>query len=176
MCTRLPRVRGFTLVEVILAIVIVAIALTSVLSVFVVTARHSADPMVTQQAEFIAEAYLEEILRQKFVDPDTDLVCTGTATGESRATYDNVCDYDTLTDSPPKNEFGASLTDLSAYSVSVTVSNSGVTLNNINNTGALRVLRVDVTVTGPNSTSITLSGYRTNYNCNASGDPGCKGL
>jgi MSHA pilin protein MshD len=176
MCTDRRRSRGFTLVEVILTIVIVAIALASVMSVFVVTTRHSADPMVTQQAQFIAEAYLEEILRQKFFDPDTDIVCTGTTTGESRATYDNVCDYELLADNPPKNAFGGSLTDLSAYSVAVTVSNSGLTLNNINNTGAVRVLRVDVTVTGPNSTSITLSGYRTNYNCGVSGDPGCKGL
>jgi len=69
---------------------------------------------------------------------------------------------------------------LGNYSVTVTVTRDAtVSLNGLNNntgTGLYRVVRVDVSVTGPNSTSITLSGYRTNYNCEAVTDPGCKGL
>ena len=98
------RSRGFTLIEAIIAIIIVSIALLGVMSVFLVTSQHSADPMVQQQAEFIAEAYLDEILRQKFFDPDTDVVCTGTSAGETRATFDNVCDYNSLSDNPARDQ------------------------------------------------------------------------
>jgi MSHA pilin protein MshD len=180
MCTSRSG-RGFTLVEIVIAIAVMAIAVAGAMSVFVVAAQHSADPMVRQQAILVAEAYLEEILRQKFYDPDTDVVCTGTASGETRATYDNVCDYNGLADSPPRNQAGAALAALAGYSVSVAVASSGVTLGpagagEINNTGAVRVLRVDVTVSGPAGTAVTLSGYRTNYNCNAAADPGCKSL
>jgi hypothetical protein len=44
----------------------------------------------------------------------------------------------------------------------------------LDNSTVTKVLRVDVTVTGPNGTSIALSGYRTNYNCDTTGNPGCK--
>jgi MSHA pilin protein MshD len=175
MCTRR---RGFTIVELILAITIVGVALAGVATVFVTTSRHSADPMVQQQAQFIAEAYLEEILRQRFFDPDEDKVCPGPEAG--RASYDNVCDYRNISNQAPANAFGTAIGALANYRVTVTLTSDGtVSLNGLNNntgTGLYRVVRVDVNVTGPNNTSITLSGYRTNYNCEAATDPGCKGL
>jgi MSHA pilin protein MshD len=168
------RSRGVTLLEMIMAIVIVSIALASVLSVFLVTTRHSADPMVAQQAQLVAEGYLDEILLKKFYDPETNTVCTGTTGGESRNTYDNVCDFNNVSEQPT-NQFGATM-GLPDYSVLVKVENSGVTLGAINNTGAIRVLRVDVTVTGPAGISVTLSGFRTNYECNTGAEPACKPL
>lgn len=181
MCTE-RRARGFTLVELILAITIVGVALAGIASVFITTSRHSADPAVQQQAQFIAEAYLEEILRQKFFDPDEDKVCPAAEAG-GRGSYDNVCDYASIANQAPANAFGSTITQLSSYKVTVTVVRDGtVSLNGLNNnTGSslYRVMRVDVNVTGPNSTSITLSGYRTNYNCETLSplaDPGCKGL
>jgi MSHA pilin protein MshD len=172
------RLRGFTLVEAILAITILGVAMAGVASVFVMTARHSADPMVQQQAQFIAEAYLEEILRQPFFDPDDDKVCPAAESG--RGSYDNVCDYAGISNAAPANAFGTAIAALSNYRVTVTVTRDGtVSLNGLNNntgTSLYRVMRVDVNVTGPNNTTITLSGYRTNYNCEAVTDPGCKGL
>jgi MSHA pilin protein MshD len=172
------RSRGFTLVEAILAIAIVGVAMAGVATVFVMTTRHSADPMVQQQAQFIAESYLEEILRQPFFDGDEDKVCP--APEASRNLFDNVCDYRNISNAAPADATGTAITALGNYKVSVTVTRDGtVSLNGLNNntgTGLYRVMRVDVNVTGPNSTSITLSGYRTNYNCDAVADSGCKGL
>ncbi len=171
------RQSGLTLIDVIAAIVVVGIALGAVMSAFIVTVQHSADPMTRQQAQFIAEAYLDEILAQKFYDPDTDNVCP--APEASRALYDNVCDYAGLAEAP-HDQFGNAITALSAYNVTVSVRHDNtVTLNGLtNNTGSnlYKVLQVDVSVTGPANASITLTGYRVNYNCNAAGDPGCKGL
>jgi MSHA pilin protein MshD len=175
MCIRSRyRPRGVTLLELVIAIVIISIAVTGALTVFVLTSRGSAEPMVQEQAQLIAEAYLDEILLKKFYDPDTGSVCP--AKEASRANYDNVCDYDGISSEVPTNQFGNAIGGLTDYAVSVSVVNNGVTLGGINNTGAIRVLRVDVTVTGQGGASVTLSGYRTNYECNAAADPGCKPL
>jgi MSHA pilin protein MshD len=167
------RLAGMSLLELVLAIAIIGIALAGVMTMFTVTIRNSAEPMVQEQAQLIAEAYLDEILLKKFYDPDTDNVCP--AKEGARANYDNVCDYNNIVTQVPTDQFGNAL-GLPTYNVSVNVENSGVTLGSINNAGAIRVLRVDVTVTGPGTASVTLSGFRTNYECNAPADPGCKPL
>ena len=146
------RAVGMTLIEIIIAIVVVGIALAAIMSVFVVTTQHSADPMARVQAQILAEGYLDEVLLKKFYDTTTSRVC--------RAAY--VCGYNGLSETP-----------IAGYVASVAVTSVGVTLNGLNNASVIRVLQVDVTVTGPGSTSITLTGFRTNYECNAAGDPGC---
>lgn len=172
MCTE-RRHAGFTLVELIVAIVIVGISIAAVASVFVVTTQHSADPMARQQAQLIAEAYLDEILLQRFWDPDTNSVCP--APEASRTAYDNVCDYHTGVAQPAADQFGNAI---AGYSVLVAVVPDGtVSLNGLANGPAaneIRVMRVDVAVTGPDNAVAQLSGYRTNYECNVSTDPGCK--
>jgi MSHA pilin protein MshD len=173
--------RGVTLFELVLAIAVLSVALVGVMMTFSTTARGSGDAMVRQQAQLAAQAYLEEILLKKFYDPDTNSVCP--AKEGARSEFDNVCDYDGLSDTPPKNQLGGS-TGLSAdYTASVTVTRDAtVDLNGLTNTisgppnDVIRVLRVDVTVTGPGGTSVKLTGYRTNYNCNALADSGCKQL
>jgi len=172
MCTSPAKSnQGFTLIELILAITVIGISVAAVMSVFVVTTQHSADPMARQQAQLIAESYLDEILIKNFYDPDTSNVCP--APEGSRSAYDNVCDYNGLSQ-VPTDQFGNAIAGLSSYNVAVSVTTSGVSLNGIDNTSVTRILLVAVTVTGPNSTSVTLNAYRTNYQCNASGDTECK--
>lgn len=174
MCVKRSRGHGFSLVEVIIAIVIVAISVLGVMSVFVVTTQHSADPMARQQAQLIAEAYLDEILIKRFYDPNTNDVCP--ANEGARNLYDNACDYHNLNQAP--TDQGGLGFGFSGYNVAVTVDNgTGVSLNGVTNTlgpTVTRVLLITVTVTGPNNTTVVLNGYRTNYECNASGDPECK--
>src|ERR1700741_1387330 len=125
MCaSALRRAAGVTLVELIVAIVIIGVSVAGVMSVYFATIRSSADPMLQQQAQLLAEAYLEEILLKRFYDPDTGTVCTGTTTGETRALYDNVCDYHLLNNSPPRNQFDVALGGLTGYTVSVAVDSS----------------------------------------------------
>lgn len=168
---------GFSLVELVMAIAVMGIALAGAVAIFSTTSRHSADPMIQQQAQLIAESYLDEILLKRFYDPDTNTVCPA-AEGGGRLAYDNVCDYNGISGAP-QNQFGTAIPELSAYTVQVTVANAGVTLNGLVNGGGateIRVLRVDVTADGPGGISVTLSGYRTNYECNTGGDPECKPL
>jgi MSHA pilin protein MshD len=149
-----------TLIELIIAIVVVSISLAAVMSVFVVTTQHSADPMARVQAQIIAEGYLDEVLLKKFYDTTTSKVCPGGAASHA----DYVCGYNGLSEAVP---------GVTGYTAAVAVTSTGVTLGSLNNTGAIRVLRVDVTITGPDATTISLTGFRTNYQCNAPADPGC---
>jgi MSHA pilin protein MshD len=169
---------GFTLVEVIVAIAVIGVALASVMAVYVVAGRRSADPMTRQQAQLVAEAYLEEILLKRFYDADTGTICP--APEASRGDFDNVCDYRNIANAAPQNQFGAAIAELADYRVTVTVSPSPAdpaaavslgTLANNYGAGFIRVLRVDVTVTGPGGAAVQLTGYRTNYTCNATIGP-----
>ena len=154
--TKLSRLSGFTLIEVIVTIVVLSVSATAILSMFTNTIRTSADPMIQQQAMSIAEAYMEEILLKPIADPD------GSEAGETRSSYDDVDDYAALTNAAIEDQNGVAIADLSNYSVSVTVTQ--VTdvneLNGVVFPDALRIrVSVDHTVLDP----IVLHGYRTGY-------------
>ena len=78
---------GFTLVELLVSIVIVSIAASTILGVLSMTTAGSADPMIRHQAAAIAEAYLEEILLKPLTDPD------GVDGEAARADFDDLDDY-----------------------------------------------------------------------------------
>lgn len=138
---------GVTLVELVISMVIISVALTGILIVINQAIRHSADPVVAHQTLAIAESYLEEILLLAYSDPN------GTEIGESRATYDDVDDYNGLNDTGVFDQSGSAVVSLSDYNVSIVVST--VTLS-----GGITAKRVDVTVSGPDS-GLTLTGYKT---------------
>lgn len=75
--------RGMTLIELIVFIVVVSVGLAGVLSVFSVTVRNSADPLVVKQALAVADSLLEEILLKDFCDPDSTLEVSATTTAGS---------------------------------------------------------------------------------------------
>ena len=146
------RERGFTYIEVIIAIVIIGIAVAGVLSVMNLTVSRSADPMLQEQAVAIAEAYLEEIRTKAFSDPD------GSEAGEGRATYDDVDDYNGLTDTGARDQNNQAIAGLGSYTVRVAVQGE-----NLNGLGATNAKRIDVEVTHDPGIDITVSGYRANY-------------
>ena len=149
------RQAGVNLLELIIAIVVISIATTGVLLVYAQVVRHSADPMIQQQALAVAEAYLDEILARPVTDPD------GTNAGETRATFDNIADYHGISDSPPLNQNGSAdwngdaQPDLPGYTVTVAVAAN-------QNVNGVLMAQVDVTVTYPPVVSVTLPGYRAN--------------
>jgi len=147
------RQSGVTLVELVVAITIVAIGATSILGAMASATSHSADAMVQQQAVAIAQAYLDEILQRWVVDP------YGTPSNTGRSSWDTVDQYNGLADTGAHDQFGNAIAALSAYNVAVTVVQSAA-LPGIGNANARRI---DVTVTHAPSVTVTLSGYRTNY-------------
>lgn len=79
--------RGFTLVEMIIAMVIIGVALAGVLSVLSRASVASADPMVVKQMSAIAEGMMDEIQLKPFGLP-------GAAPNQcDRTGFDDIGDY-----------------------------------------------------------------------------------
>jgi len=149
------RQHGMTLVELVIAIVIIGIAAAALYSAMAAISARSADPMLRQQSLAIAEAYLEEILLQAFTDP-SGAVCP--AAPANRVDYDNVCDYAGLSDNGARDARGQAIAALADYGVSVTV-----TPQAWNGLVAANALYVEVTVLDSAGQSLVLGGYRTRY-------------
>jgi MSHA pilin protein MshD len=163
---------GFTLIELVVAIVVISVGCVGVVLMSTQLSRRSADPMLQAQAIAIAEAYLSEILLKDYLDPDTGTVCPA-AEGGGRSVYDNVCDYSGLSETGARTITAPStvVSGTSEYQIDVVVA-TNATLGAYSS--STDVLRVDVHVRHLSSDSmetqdqmgysgITLSGYRASY-------------
>jgi MSHA pilin protein MshD len=156
--SQLNNARGFTLIEMVIAIVVLASAVSGIMFAYVQNVGKSADPMIQQQAIIIAQAYLEEIIQKPYNDVDGGE--TGSCEEASRVQYDDVADYDCVNDTAGAlDQFGNSLTGLGAYNVAINVTTTTI------GTPSVAARRIDVTVTHDaySSMNMTLTGYRTAY-------------
>ena len=145
---RLRSQSGVTLVELVIAMVVISIALGGVLLVFNFTVARSADPMLQHQAIAIAEAYLEEVLLRPYDGP-SDV--------SARANFNMAEDYATLPAHAPADQNGTAIGALAAYTVQVAVANATL------GTPTVAAKKIDVRVTHPSGIDLTLTGYRTDY-------------
>ncbi|BCB25399.1 hypothetical protein SKTS_02850 [Sulfurimicrobium lacus] len=198
MSTRAFQV-GISLIELVIFIVIVSVGVAGILSVMNVTVLHSADPIIQKQAVSIAESLLEEIELQPITwcDPNDDNATTATSAAgcaampegmgpeaafgvnqlhaESRyqdinggdSPFDNVNDYNgfSMVGIRGIDANATVLPGLGAYSANVAITAAGAAFG----LAADDALRIDVRVTGPGNTDITLTGYRFRYAPNAAG-------
>lgn len=137
--------RGVTLIELVITIVVVALAAGAILGTLSVASTGSADAVVRHQSIALANAYLEEILLKAMSDPDG-------ASEADRTLYDDVRDYDGLVDDGARDQFDEAISGLEQYRVEVDVVDETVS--------GVAALRVDVDVTHVSGTSVRLSGYR----------------
>lgn len=173
------RQRGLSLIELVMALIILSVAVSGILMVFSYTVRGSADPLVRKQAIAVAEAMLNEVLAQPYTycdpqDPAYDAatppasaaacsgpsqVAPGPTPGESRfsptAPFDNVADYHGYSSTGVFGLDGAAVQGLADYTVAVSVTHAGATFG----LPADAALRVEVRVTGRGE-SVALTGYR----------------
>jgi MSHA pilin protein MshD len=179
-----PRTaRGLTLIELLLFVVVVGIALAAMLRVFTSATLASTDPMLRRQALAIAESLLDEVQLMPFTycDPDDANVATATSTagcaslsqstgpnpGETRygpSYFDNVIDYNGFSMTGIRDVANGPVAGLSNYAASVSVVNAA--LDTI--PGGGDALKITVTVTAPDSSTVVLQGWRTRYAPNAS--------
>jgi MSHA pilin protein MshD len=141
------RQRGMTLIEVIIAMVVVGICIVAALSMMSSLSMRSASSMTRTQAAAIAASYLDEILGKRFLADGREV---------SRAQYDDVLDYDDLDEMGARNINGAIIPGLDRYRVRVDV-NGELLPNNV------LARRIEVTVTDPSNVPVLLTGYRTDY-------------
>lgn len=158
---RRSRQRGVTLVELVVAIVIISTAVTAVLGVLRLTAGRSADPLLSRQALAAAEALLQEAMSQPYTATDLDggANAIGPEAGEARGSattpFDHVDDYHGLSMSGITNADGSAIAALAGYSASITVQAQA-----LGGIAAAEGLLVTVTVTAPGGGSLSLAGYR----------------
>lgn len=157
MLNKVRRSAGVTLVELIVALVIMGVALAGMVAVYTATTRSSVDPVIVQQMQAIADNMMEEILMKPFA------VAPGPG---PRVNFNDVRDYqnyDSGTQGVTDVE-GNVIPGLERYRVQVTVATSA----GLPNVPAADALQVTVTVTDmrqdPNAPNakITLTGWRTN--------------
>ena len=143
---------GVTLIEVVVAIVIVAMAATAILGAMASITMRGAETMVRQQAVAVAEAYLEEILLQPVAFP-------GGVVPTTRPTFNDEDQYNGLSDVGAHDQFGNAIAFLSGYNVSVAVTQTTA----LTGIAAAQARQINVTVTDPNGVTVRMTGYRANY-------------
>lgn len=142
---------GFTLVEMILAIVVIGVGLAGVMVAFSTAVGRSADPVIQQQMLAIAEELIEEArLKPYAASPNA------APAGCARDTFNDVSDYHGYaTSGQVCTVDGTGVAGLSGYSVGVTVAVAALS-------GVAEAKRITVTVTR-GTQSLSLAGWRTNY-------------
>ncbi|MCX7142502.1 MAG: prepilin-type N-terminal cleavage/methylation domain-containing protein [Proteobacteria bacterium] len=150
------RQSGMTLIELIVAIVIIGIGLAGVLVTFTTTIRHSADPMVRKQLSAIAEEMMEEILLKPFAVTAPNPPFAGCA----RLTFNDVRDYNGYSSVNICDVDGTTV--LSGVAVSVSVSPPAVSPLPLSGVAATDQLTISVSVT-QGGERYALTGWRTCY-------------
>lgn len=173
---------GVTLIELIIAIVIISIASVALLQGLGFQTTRNVDPLIQAQAQLIARNYLEEVQSRAFFDSAADprldptltqaaattSVLDATQTGApSRLAWDNIYEYDGF-NSAPTDETGTAISELSSFQVSINIdASTSVTLGTLTNSATAncpaQILLIEVTVLDPRGQSMQLSGYRTSY-------------
>ena len=150
------RMAGVTLVELVIAIVIVSAALAGLVAAFTRATRASADPVVSQQMLAIGESLMEEIMLKPFTK-----ITTPSAT---RANFDEIRDFDPTDDAADGyattgivDVDGDPIPGLETYNVAVRINTAGVALTSV---AAGDALRVQVTVTH-GAERLVLTGWKT---------------
>ncbi len=156
------RISGFTLIEMIIAIVIIGVGLAGVLAAFNTTVKSSADPLLHKQMLAAAEEMLEEILLKPFVDPEGDAAPTNAVlscgVAATRTAFDDVSDYHNYETTGICDIEGTSVAGLGGYNLKVTV-DAAASLGTLSG-GAIKKVTVVVTRGGE---TISLVGWRTSY-------------
>jgi MSHA pilin protein MshD len=141
--------------ELLLLVVVLAIGVAGIVTVYVNTVLASADPLVRKQALAIAESLMDEIMLQQFS------LAPATAPGATRDTFDEISDYNNYsTAGGIQNIYGAAVPGLAAYNIAPPVTVAGALLNGVS---AVDSARITVSVTGPGNVVVTLEGYKLNY-------------
>ena len=102
----LPSRRGFTLVEVCVSVLIVGVMLAAALQTVGQSGLMQYRLSERSRANHLARMLMAEVLQQAYAETTAARVF-GAESGESRATYEDVDDYNGLVESPPANKDGS---------------------------------------------------------------------
>lgn len=164
------RQAGVTLIELIITIVVLGIALSALISSLSIGIGRSAQPILEGKALELSQAYLDEILAMSFDDQTptgggevsaAQSPCALSEEGQSRELYDDVDDYDGVSDAPPV--LIDSTIDMSRYAnyqVDISVACAGTDLGLDSDDMAKRIT---ITLTVPSGETRIMAIYKGNF-------------
>lgn len=140
-----------TLIELLVAIIVIGVGLAGVMLAFSTVVRGSADPVIDRQLIAVADGLMEEIQLKPYA-----VSANAAPAGCARDTYNDVADYHGYTTSGQVCAVdGTAVAALTGYSVSVSV--TATTLG-----GVAAARRIDITVSR-GTPSFSLRGWRLDY-------------
>jgi len=161
---------GVTLIELVITIVVLGIALASLVSALSQGVGQSATPLWESKALELQQAYLDEILAMAFDDATpvgggevsaAANPCVLANEGQTRQNYDDVDDYNGLSDAPPVLiDSSINMAEYAQYQVTAVVSCAGTELGLSADRFAKRIT---VTVIAPTGQSRIVSVYKGNF-------------
>jgi MSHA pilin protein MshD len=151
---------AFTIIEAVMSVAIVSILLATSLTAFAGIAKQRKVQVERRQAYSLAQQLMTEVLQQYFQDPIAPV--WGPESGETRATFDDVDDYDGYTETNPTLKDGTALSDYNGWTRSVAVTYVDP-LNPVNTIASSTLKRITVTVAAPSGKQYTLVGLRSQY-------------
>lgn len=163
--------QGATLVELVMTIVIISVAIAGVVGAFSLITGRSADPLNQTRAVSLSQRYMDEILFKKFDESSpmggghlmTSCSANGPESGETRANWNDIDDYDEINNETPSDYWGSLNPELGyeqfVVSVSVACVSDPVTELGVD----VEVKRVDITITDPTGNNYLFSAYRGNF-------------
>lgn len=165
------RQQGTTLIELIIAIVVLGIAAVGILTALGRTTVQAVDPMLRAQSLAIAQSFMDEVTSRPFYTPDQDPALDETNDAEpcpttsqtTRTEFDHICAYHQYSESGINTPDGSAIEGLEGYSVLVEVSNSDISDPPFNAIETVCILRIRVTTTDPSGNDLSLTSYRTSY-------------
>jgi MSHA pilin protein MshD len=153
--------RGFTLIEMIVAIIVIGVGMAGVLLAYSVNVRGSADALVGKQLIAISETMMEEVLLHPFAPPvgsagvgSAGGACGGPGSTADRTGFDEVSDYNGYQTPNICDADGNPVNLLNGYRVAVVVAPAAV-----GGIGVADALRVTVTAARGQQTMV-LDGFK----------------
>lgn len=150
-----------TLVELIIAIVIINVGLMGVMLTFITVVQTSVNPMIYKQMAAVADGMMEEIMLKPFLPAAN----AGPTNACARDTFNDVRDYNNYTTNNACTIEGGAIAALAGYRVDVNVLQGANTA--MLDVPADELLKITITVR-KEAESYVLTGWRTCY-----GDTSC---
>ncbi len=157
--------RGFTLIEVLVAVVLIGIAIAALLAANGAYTQVNGAGIDLSTAEFLIEQLRELTAVLPVVDPDTGTSYFGPESGETTVSaYNDLDDFDGATICPPVDVTGAPLTEFASFTQQVSVENvSASSLETVVADHGSDFVRVTVTILQNNRPISSANWIRARY-------------
>jgi MSHA pilin protein MshD len=157
--------KGMTLIETVTAVIVLGTAIPPLTKLYTEISSHRVDHAYQEMAVIYADSLLEEIVSKSFEDPDLAVGSFGTEE-QARKDYDDLDDFDGLSNSPPQHFDGTPLNQFSGFTRStvvdnVTASDPDPASAETDGTTDFKRIAVSVTWTSGRGGQVTLSTLRT---------------